>query len=350
MSAENTLLTADVVQDIIKKTHLDDVIGIETVQGLWSGFGQIERVQIDSASSHLATAIAPQAVRFGAPHTKNSNTTQSSNTAQSAIVKLIRLPDKAAHPRGWDSPESNARKIKSYSIEANWYRHYAAECKASCRVPQYLADGVLDESLRWILIEDLDNQFPLRRSQLSLDEASICIQWLASFHRQFLDVKANDLWPVGTYWHLATRQKEFEAMQASKLKSVAAELDARLNLAEHQTLVHGDAKVANFCFSEEMKAVAAVDFQYVGRGVGVKDLAYFLGSCLNEQDILINEAMLLDQYFRALDAGPAVEAEWRELYVIAWTDFYRFLDGWMPAHQKINAYTRSVAERAYRQL
>ena len=56
----------------------------------------------------------------------------------------------------------------------------------------------------------------------------------------------------------------------------APELDRRLRAARFQTLVHGDAKPANFCFDARRGAVAAVDFQYVGGGCGMKDVAYLL--------------------------------------------------------------------------
>ena len=45
--------------------------------------------------------------------------------------------------------------------------------------------------------------------------------------------------------------------------------------------VHGDAKVDNFCVGTG--AVAAVDFQYVGGGVGVQDVVYLLASCLDAE-------------------------------------------------------------------
>ena len=49
--------------------------------------------------------------------------------------------------------------------------------------------------------------------------------------------------------------------------------------------------------------MAAVDFQYIGGGVGVKDLAYFIGSCLYEEDCERYEKQLLDYYFSALKAA-----------------------------------------------
>ena len=72
-------------------------------------------------------------------------------------------------------------------------------------------------------------------------------------------------------------------MQNADLKKAAQGIDKRLQSARFQTLVHGDAKLANFCFSD-VGQVAAVDFQYVGKGCGMKDVAYFISSCFNEED------------------------------------------------------------------
>ena len=58
-----------------------------------------------------------------------------------------------------------------------------------------------------------------------------------------------------------TRPDEFDALpRNSVLRKHAAALDKRLQEAKHRTLVHGDAKLANFCFAKDGK-VAAVDFQ-----------------------------------------------------------------------------------------
>jgi len=204
-------------------------------------------------------------------------------------------------------------------------------------------------------MEDLTVHYPLRASTLSIEEAKVCLQWLAGFHACFLGQTPRGLWPKGTYWHLDTRQDELHSMPESELKTSAALLDK-----PYQSMVHGDAKVANFCFNSDKSAVAAVDFQYVGGGVGVKDVAYFLGSCLDEDTIEQNESALLSVYFSGLkkhiaashttELAERVEQAWSSLYSIAWTDFYRFLEGWMPGHAKIDRYTKSLAVRAFNQL
>ena len=173
-----------------------------------------------------------------------------------------------------------------------------------------------------------------------------------------MGTSANGLWPIGTYWHLETRPDELQAMQDGPLKSAAQQIDDVLNQAKYQTLVHGDAKVANFCFANEPAAefaVAAVDFQYVGRGVGVKDVAYFISSCLSDSEAERMEESLLNFYFHRLgsalnsqnsDCDPVqVECEWRKLYPFAWADFCRFLQGWSPGHWKLNGYSSRLTKQ-----
>ena len=144
-----------------------------------------------------------------------------------------------------------------------------------------------------------------------------------------------------------------DALDDGPLKAAASTIDERLSKSSFQTFVHGDAKLANFCFGDDGGSVAAVDFQYVGGGCGMKDVAYFISSCLDEDE---SEAMapdLLDRYFELLrDAlersGKAVdfaalEQDWRALYPVAWTDFYRFLQGWSPGHWKLHRYSERLA-------
>ena len=301
----------------------------QCIQRLWGDQGRIVRIRSDSQ-------------RF-----------------PSAILKQIWFNRNAHHPRGWNTTHSYERKVQSYEVECRWYTDFAKRCTPSCKVPQLLGISK-QQHQRLILLEDLSEHYPHRPKQLSIKQTQRCLHWLASFHAQFMGHTGHGLWKEGSYWHLATRQDEFAAMADGPIKSAAVALDARLRNTPFQCLVHGDAKLANFCFSNDMNQIAAVDFQYVGRGCGMKDVIYLLGSCLSEHDCATFEDDLLDCYFEQLDRAlistlgvserSALISQWRELYSIAWTDFYRFLLGWMPSHTKINSYTHQLSIRALASL
>ncbi len=330
MSDTEFNLKPEILDQVLAACGARGVGAISLVQSLWSGYGAIARINLDGSSY------------------------------QSVILKLISPPQEPAHPRGWNTPTSHARKIRSYEVETNWYRHYAKRCLPECRVANLIAFSATNDS-NWLLLEDLDSHYPIRKSSLTIDEAAGVLRWLARFHAMHVNVKPDGLWEVGTYWHLETRQDEYNTMPESGLKAAAHRVNNLLNDCPYQTLVHGDAKVANFCFnnsSDNEKAindVAAVDFQYVGGGVGVKDVAYFLGSCLCDNVLLQHEDRLLDIYFSSLtqQLNKSVDAQtvqkivqaWRILYDVANIDFHRFLVGWMPNHPKITSRMRELTNR-----
>ncbi|MCP4437599.1 MAG: DUF1679 domain-containing protein [Aureispira sp.] len=302
---------------LLKATQSSGCKELEIIQSLWSGYGKISRYQLEH--SPLKTVV----------------------------VKFISLNQSNKHPRGWNTELSHNRKVKSYEIETYWYEKWNQLCTDNCSVPQFI--GSFSEGKdQWIILEDLNAKYPLRKHQLDFSEVKVCLKWLANFHATFLNKEPIGLWPIGTYWHLATRPDEFEKIEHQELKSKAELIDQLLNECKYQTIVHGDAKLANFCFSENGKNVAAVDFQYVGGGCGMKDVAYFLGSVLSSSECELYQHELLDFYFLELKKGlesstlnidfKDLELEWRQMYPLACTDFTRFLLGWMPSHQKINDY------------
>ena len=136
------------------------------------------------------------------------------------------------------------------------------------------------------------------------------------------------------------------------LKKVAKQLDDKLEKARYKTIVHGDAKVANFCFGklsrvhsldqgEQEKdanniAIAGLDFQYCGNGVGVRDVAYFLGSVYTDDELAICADECFDYYFAVLSAPACVEEEWRSLISVCFADFERFMRGWNPGGWKFH--------------
>ena len=307
-----------------------EILHLAHVQALWSGYGAIYRVDIGGSR--------PLRV----------------------VVKHVAPPSEMNHPRGWNSATSHQRKLRSYAVEQRWYLEYAGRCGEDCRVPELIAESCADAT--WLFVfEDLDEAgFSARRHHASPSEIRACLTWLASFHATFLNVKPSGLWEVGTYWHLATRPDELQAIRDPRLREAAPLIDARLNACTYQTFVHGDAKIANFCFPPRQGSVAAVDFQYVGGGCGMKDVAYFLSSCLPPSELEEQASQLLDAYFvllrKALGARmtkaekDALESESRTLYPFAWADFFRFLAGWSPHHWKIDRYCQRMASEAISSL
>ena len=304
--------------------------GTQVVQSLWSGYGQIVRCYLEGSAQ------------------------------SSVIVKHVRWPDTRDHPYGWVSDLSHERKLQSYRVETMFYDRYAQMCSDGCRVPRCLAlETQTDEVI--MVLEDLDGTgFAGRRQRVNESEIDACLSWLACFHATFMGERPDGLWTTGTYWHLATRPDELTALEDGPLKTSAVIIDRWLTNSAFQTFVHGDAKLANFCFSDDGRQAAAVDFQYVGGGCGMKDVAYFISSCLDEDESERLASDLLDRYFEmlsdALDRSgktldfAALEDDWRALYPMAWTDFYRFLQGWSPGHWKFHRYGERLAREVLETL
>jgi Phosphotransferase enzyme family len=267
------------------------VTGVERIQSLWSGYGELARISLDGFDA-----------------------------APTAIVKHV-------HPPTDEQTISHARKRRSYDVELAFYRDVAPRCDATCRVAKLYAAERTDDD--WLfLLEDLDAAgFSARLLDDTHSPAlDLALGWLAAFHARFLDTTFPSLWPIGTYWHLATRRDELPNIRSRAIRDRADDLAATLDAARFQTLLHGDAKEANFCFTPDHTACAAVDFQYTGRGAGIRDVAYLLHG---------HHDGALDIYFRALRAAlpshvdaAALESEWRTLFPIAQQDFARFLAGW----------------------
>lgn len=277
--------------------------GEELIQTLWGGYGRLLR--------------------------------RASADGTTEIVKDVRWP-----PGKGD--RSHTRKVRSYEVETRWYAKWRDLAPIECRLPRCLdhetrRDGMI------LVLEDLDAAgYPRRSSLRRKEELHAALSWLARFHATFLGVAPDGLWKEGSYWHLATRPDELEAMPRGPLREAAQDLDRRLSRTRFRTIVHGDAKPDNICLSSRGE-VAMVDFQYVGGGCGMRDVAYLL-DCVHDEEFggpATRDA--LDHYFRVLRTSltPAfapladeIESESRALLPVAWLDFQRFLQGWSPAYAR----------------
>lgn len=319
------------LEDVQQLLADPDVRLVEEVQALWSDFGALVRCYSPKLNKNI-------------------------------IVKKIAppSPESSTHPRGWNTSTSHDRKLKSYQVESDFYQDYAQHCDHDCAVPQLIAaNSAGDKTL--LVMEDLTELgFSERREQGNEYIVKKGIEWLAHFHAKFIHTSGDKLWQQGGYWHLSTRQDELAKMPNSDLKRWASKIDDKLRQAKYQTLVHGDAKLQNMCFCPETGRVAAVDFQYVGKGAGVIDLMYFLGSAFEQNDLYQYHQPLLEYYLIVLEQALAkyqvelnfveLKQEYTALYSYAWADFYRFLLGWNPDSWKVNDFIVEMSNSAIQSI
>jgi hypothetical protein len=316
---------------VLTRCQAGEILRVQVLQELWGGYGQLMRLSLR-----------------GGPRT-------------SVILKRVLAPSSQ------QGSASDRRKRRSYEIEQAWYEGPAARCEQVCRVATCLGShgpsgGSTEVSLgdsRLLLLEDLELEgyHPARPPQSH--QIGQGLRWLAQLHARFLGPSPPGLWPRGSYWHLQTRREEWERMPEGPLKEAAPQLDRLLAEARFQTVLHGDAKPANFCWSPE-KGAAAVDFQYVGGGCGIRDVAYFLDCCLDEHRCQSEAEPWLAHYFSCLNEALAqqgqesqaaeLEAEWRALYPVAWSDYQRFYQGWSRRPSPLGPYSQLQLRRALRLL
>ena len=305
---------------ILASTQAQSIRSIQLIQPLWNNYGTLSRI-------HLDGGVYP-----------------------SVILKHIQIPSTHQHPKGFGNDFSRQRKIQSYRVEQYWYQHYNNDIayKNACQTPKCL-DTVHAGGEIFLLLEDLHVRgFHPLSYRSTWKEIHSVLRWLAHFHAHFLQQEPIGLWEIGTYWQLNTRPHEREELRGSILYHLAPFIHEQLNSSSWFTLLHGDAKVANFCFHTSDYTVAAVDFQYIGKGCGMSDLAYFVGSIMNEKECEKNEKAILDTYFEELSKelsstdilAVEIEKQWRPLYHVAWADFQRFLLGWSPHHSKHTSYAQ----------
>ena len=253
-----------------------------------------------------------------------------------------------------------------------------------------------------MILSDLAQDYPVageKRAALTQRQTLSALDWLSNFHgfwwSRVENLDHNDLvlppleqakrkipintsvWLNGGYTYLATRQSEYQNLvhdsssewsatltqpisphNKSITELVATFLAPSLSISTktptdaYQTLLHGDVKSENLFTSTAGDRVAFYDFQYVGLGLGVCDLAKFftcsvplsmlisLSSSEQEEDeedlptvlaMSEGERVLLETYWRNLRAvGGGREYEWGVFvrhWEVALVDWLRFQGG-----------------------
>lgn len=317
------MTSKNLYQSIGDELNLGILTFVDVIQNLWGGYGELVRLKFND---------------------------------KSIIVKHIKLPKPDKHPLGWNTDLSHQRKLHSYHVEVNWYEKFSKTIDERCRIPKGIkCFQTQNEYL--IVMEDLTTAgFGNIIKNANENHLKASLTWLANFHARYMGTKSPLIWETGTYWHLDTRPDELEVLEDKELKENAVKIDNELKNNKYQTIVHGDAKLANFCFNDGGTRASSVDFQYVGHGCGMKDIVLFMSSAVKPEDCGKMEKWILDTYFEELHEalkhyqsnldGKDIESQWRPLFYVAWADFQRFIKGWSPNHFKINPYTESLTKQA----
>ncbi|MBQ4800663.1 DUF1679 domain-containing protein [Pseudoalteromonas sp. MMG006] len=287
----------------------------DTLTSLWSGCGSIVQCKLDD---------------------------------EPCVVKAIKIPSHIHHPKIKQSEFALKRKQYSYSVEYTFYKRYSPFLPSTAKSIECISAINKDDEYALVFKNFTKHGF----AQAGPQHVKAILEWLAYFHAFNLNKPANGLWQQGNYWHLSTRPDEFNKLsehadKKSDIKRAAHKIDKILQTSHYKTLIHGDAKLANFAANEQSK-ILGYDFQYVGAGVGIIDVMYFMTSCFNDKQLHDHADEYLAYYFTHLKSAlkiyqPTIDADdvtaqWQELWPLAWADFYRFLAGWSPEHFKINSY------------
>ena len=373
------------VASIMLSWHSLDLVSCTTLQTLWAGYGQIcaitARASTDIAAEHLNKLCGVESGVAG--------------TAYPLILKLISPPRKSTG----NADEGHLRKMLSYEVEQHFYSNVVplldddigiAQCLASTRgMDGRKGEEELKDLMATIMV-DLRPKFPVsgeKRSVLSRTQVCGSLDWLARFHSHSWGLlpknidgyvlppleesirrksarkdAGNGLWLNGGYTYLATRRKEYASLVEdidSEWSEVMCEPSegSSLSVAEMVALaltpcgrpvesyIHGDVKSENLFTTHTGDEVAFFDFQYVGLGLGVCDLAK-LFTCSVPLHMLVDaneslpeklamrdgERQLLERYRTNLLCGQDAEIyEWETFkrhWETALVDWCRFQASW----------------------
>lgn len=346
---------------------------IQSLQSLWAGYGQICRVTVDNESLK--------------DHSEDSTTSH----LQSYILKLVTPPPTKA------TDEGHARKILSYRVEQYFYTKLAPQMPGSIPVAKCIAsineqrpDGT---SMTAMILTDLRQRYPVageKRDVLTSTQIFAVLDWLSGFHgfwwsktenfdrsklvrppleevqAETQNISEKAVWLNGGYTYLATRRTEYSRLASDHNDEWSSLLTAhvpgtnhdiaevasiflapttkgRAATTDYQTLIHGDVKSENLFTSNSGEQVAFYDFQYVGLGLGVCDLAK-LFTCSVPLDMLVSsrsiprelemqsgEKKLLRRYWERLREVSGKEYDW-SVFVMHWetalVDWLRFQASW----------------------
>ncbi|KAG6008117.1 hypothetical protein E4U21_004999 [Claviceps maximensis] len=309
-----------------------ELISCIELQSLWAGYGHV---------------CAVKARRPGKSHGVDQKRVHAQSEDDIQLVLKIVAPPPPACPQD----EGHLRKLLSYEVEQYFYDRIAptlnglplAKCLASTSSMLKEASEAGLGGIKATLMTDLRLRYPVaggKRGFLTPLQVSSALRWLAAFHGSYWTTdtllkprsslilpplaeiefrkqqllreneheqeRREGIWLNGGYTYLATRQNEYELLKTDENSEWSALLCqpvphfSSMTVAESvacfliprgrpiETYLHGDVKSENMYSTNGGDEVVFFDFQYVGLGLGVCDLAK-LFTCSVPLEMLVDD-------------------------------------------------------------
>lgn len=305
----------DIASSLLAKDGLE-LVSCRATQSLWAGYGHICQVEAVRRSGDDKQHRLPLILKYISPP-------PTANTHDEGHIRKIL----SYHVEQYFYNSLASQLPESVAV---------ARCIASTSDGQTTA-VLLRDLREPCPLSGSSLAFPVslgKRGQLSSTQVFAALDWLAGFHGHFwgktsafprdallrpplVEVQrrrggtsadptdgkspllcATSVWLNGGYTYLATRQREYDdlandtetawseilcrssrpgepplAERMASLLSPVSDPGGSGPIAAYETLIHGDVKSENMFASESGHRVAFFDFQYVGLGLGVCDLA-----------------------------------------------------------------------------
>ena len=216
----------------------------------------------------------------------------------------------------------NTIKAQMYPFNRNelkWYTDLGVSCPV--RIPIcYFADEDQNSSMTCLLLEDLSKLEAVPPTKgLSPDHAELAVYSLAHLHSHFWGrdtLKINEISSLGEkldnlvasikvgWEHAINLYSDFLDQNFHNMKEAYIKTLQKLRSdspSKIKTLIHGDYKVDNLLFDVGSETeVVLLDWQGIGMGFGVEELAGFIPRSLSIKNRQRSEVRLLRIYHQAL--------------------------------------------------
>ena len=246
-----------------------------------------------------------------------------------AIPKSVIAKFSVASERRW-----SMREFRLYEREVRFYEEFSE--RVEIRTPKsYYSFFDPETADHILLIEDISHARPGDRfAGCSTDDADLAVREIAGFHAQWWDSSELERksWLVvphlrQTYHEIyqqswgAFIEKAAEVMSPAMLEIGEALCEKYLMVTRRLfdppvTILHRDYHLDNFFFDLENEpgTFAVIDWQWVTKGRGAYDIAYFLATNLEPIAGRKAEARLLRTYYQTLKRGGIQNYEFREFF------------------------------------